>query len=137
MNIEKEKIGHPYKVPDGYFEKLENEILLKTIDNQFVTNIEKQKKWNIWPLGIAASFVIICGLFWANYNKPDTNTEKELAQVSQSQAIAYLETRDIGLDEIQSEISNENIEFENIELEFLPENIEPEINETIEKGLLN
>jgi hypothetical protein len=137
MNIENENINHPFKVADGYFEKLKKEILFKTIDNQIVVNKSKKNIWEIWPIGIAASLVIMAGIFWVNFENTNKKTENTLAEISQSQTIVYLEKENVDLIDIQSEINVENTDLNLNEEDILPNNTETELLEQLEKGLLN
>ncbi len=139
MNINNENIGHPYKTPNGYFEKLEKEILSKTIDNQTITIENKKKIWKLWPFGIAASLLIVTGIFYQNFETNNQKTEKEINQLSQSQTIAYLENENIDLQDIETIIENDSTKFDDIDAEFLPQinTSNQEFTDELEKGIIN
>ncbi|MES2797272.1 MAG: hypothetical protein V4683_14970 [Bacteroidota bacterium] len=112
----------PFKVPEGYFENLNENILKRieiTIDKKDEPKIIQLKpKYNLkkWTIAAAASIGLTFGLYYQTIIKPinQSNAENELAisQISDQQLIQYANNQDIELSDL-----TENVNFESSDLE--------------------
>jgi len=102
--------NHPFKVPDGYFEKLPGVIQARIAEQ---THVRESKPYLRYALQYALP-VLILGVAAVIYLMPGTpqNTESLLASVSTEELVAYLEESEISTEELldQFELNAENIE---------------------------
>lgn len=102
-----EKIPAPFTVPDGYFEKLNQEILDKTVEKQKVRSFSFDSGILI---KVAASVLILVASVYLilDFNNDDTLTaESLLADVQPEEIINYLSENDISEFEILNEIDSD------------------------------
>ena len=114
INLSNIKIDTPFKVPERYFEKMENDLFDK-ISKQHQTNVALKPRyiWSKWAIGIAASLVLLVGIYFSEIYQ-NNKTERELAKISNLQMVQYLENENIDLADL-----TENIKISNTELDKL------------------
>jgi flagellar basal body-associated protein FliL len=73
MKIKDFKNKETFKIPEGYFENLQNKIASKTYNNNATIATKSKKHVNWITLGYAASIaaIAICGIF--AFNKSESN----------------------------------------------------------------
>lgn len=136
---EKNKIKAPFKVPEGYFDTLNQEILDKTVEKKE----GKQVHFSFGTIAkVAASILLVAVTFFYFNNKdnsPEQSAEDILAEVSAEDIIEYLAENDISEMEIMNEIDNDfsfepedalnDVDLDNADLEDFIYDIE--INDNI------
>lgn len=127
ISIDDQKISHPYTVPDGYFDRLEDDVLSKTINAG-----QKSKKFPLkvtWVKYLAAaSVVLFFGLYIVFKSTKSTDTLK-LSSVDESEMLEYAEGITLSSEDIMEVASIEDIEW--IENNFNSEEDENETEEEI------
>jgi hypothetical protein len=119
----------PFKVPEGYFEKMQSEIESK-IEKELAPK-ETNKNiftWKKYALPIAASFAVFLGVYFATSYEQNKNNETQLAKITDKQMVQYLENEDLDLADLTD---NMNLNPEEIN-KILDENtdiLSPTINE--------
>ena len=123
---EHKKIEPPFEVPEGYFNKLNKEILSKTIH----APIEKQSK-QVWftPFNMAAAaaitLLIVASVFTITDSQMEPSVEELLSEVSHEDILHYLDESDLSEEEIITELDLEDFEWidegslDNLELDVL------------------
>lgn len=101
----------PFKVPDGYFENLP-----LNIQTRISQDSRSRLAWSIpkWGIAIASSIVLVI-TFMLIVPDSSNDTDQLLAEFSQDELIAYLETMELDEYDITSafENSQEVFDFEN------------------------
>lgn len=155
MNIEENKIKHPFKTPEGYFDnledqilaeinlakiskkevfktpddffsKLESEILSKTVEKPTLTVAHRNYSWKY--IKVAAASLIFAGmgyLFYANTQEP----KNDLAEISSDDIVLYLSTQPISMTDIAQNLDDKTVE--NLDLNMIPNSIEITENDLI------
>lgn len=118
----------PFVVPDNYFDDLQKNILAKIEEKSEPKIIQLKPKynWRKWSIAAAASILLVSGLFYQQINKPtindkpDTESELAIAQITDDQMMQYINSQNIELADL-----TENVDFETGALEDIyNENIE-------------
>jgi len=113
---------HPFTVPDGYFDQL-------TRDIQARVSEKPATRWMPapalrWSLAGVAAAIIVAIVVWMP-GKNEASPEEMLAEVSDEDLIAYLETMSIEEDELIEMVPEESVDdillieepLDNLELE--------------------
>lgn len=109
---ENDKSKAPFAVPEDYFDKLNEEILSKTVN----AVPEKQGK-QLWlsPIKIAVaatiSLLAVVSVYYSNQQEIIQTPDELLAEVSSDDILYYLAESDITEDDIINELNLENLEF--------------------------
>jgi hypothetical protein len=102
--------NHPFKVPDGYFDKLPGVIQARIAEQ---TPARESKPYLRYALQYALPVLIlgVAALFYLLPSSPK-NTESLLASVSTEELVAYLEESEITTEELldQFDLNAENLE---------------------------
>ena len=126
------KITTGFKVPDGYFERLENSILHKI--NEKETPVYELFTKRNWIITIAAVFVIALSIPIANYMNVSTST------IDQVQLETYLiEQSNLSEDDIVELLDEEKIQKIELELNVNTNELEEVLltNSNLEDYLIN
>jgi hypothetical protein len=126
------KITTGFKVPDGYFERLENSILHKI--NEKETPVYELFTKRNWIIAIAAVFVIALSIPIANYMNVSTST------IDQVQLETYLiEQSNLSEDDIVELLDEEKIQKIELELNVNTNELEEVLltNSNLEDYLIN
>ncbi len=111
---ENDKIGTPFKVPEGYFDQLNKEILSRTVE---VADEKITKQVWLTPvrMSIAAAITIIMAVSGVLFFNNDSSTTPEdfLAEVSSEDIMLYLSDNNISEQELLDEI-----EFNDYQLDW-------------------
>ncbi|MEM9325533.1 MAG: hypothetical protein AAGA85_07750 [Bacteroidota bacterium] len=102
----------PFKVPDGYFEELEQSILAKTIDATPVEGPTGSIGPSIprWAWAVAASVIIGVSALLLTMRSGDFNEQDLLAGISDEEIIVYLANYDLDEYEIVGDLSTEQFD---------------------------
>ncbi len=126
------KITTGFKVPDGYFERLENSILHKI--NEKETPVYELFTKRNWIIAVAAVFVIALSIPIANYMNVSTST------IDQVQLETYLiEQSNLSEDDIVELLDEEKIQKIELELNVNTNELEEVLltNSNLEDYLIN
>lgn len=112
IDISKES---PFKVPEGYFEKMQAEILDRVEnENKIVTisipSIQRRK----WAIAAAASLAVFFGVYFSQFYQKTDQTEIEIANVTDQQMIQYLENENIDLADLTDNANLNQTELNNL-----------------------
>ena len=111
FNLDGFKEEDLFKVPDGYFDKLEDEILSKTVElnaevssTKVIPLFSKQVR-----LSIAAAILLLMsvGIVWTNfYSSPAESIDVEamISEISSEDLVAFLDESDITTDELLAQL---------------------------------
>lgn len=110
--------NHPFKVPDGYFDRLPGVIQARVAEN---TEVKEAKPYFRYALQYALPLIalIIVAVIYLTPSTQQT-TDTLLASVSTEDLIAYLEASEITADELleNMDLNTENVEAIESELYF-------------------
>ncbi len=116
--------NHPFKVPDGYFDKLPGIIQARVTEQ---SDIKEAKPYFRYALQYALP-VIVLAIVAVIYLVPGTpqSVDTMLASVSTEELVAYLEQSEITAEELleSMDLNNENVEAIESELYFSFEELE-------------
>jgi hypothetical protein len=140
IKLDEIKINAPFKVPEVYFDELQNKILAKIEEKPEPKAKEFKPKHNWKKLSIAAAacLLLVSGLYYQINNKPITKdkpiTENEIVinQVTNEQMLQYIENENFELADLTETIEFTSGDFEDIYFENI-ETGESEINELKEE----
>lgn len=139
ITIENKAIKAPFKIPEGYFEKMEAEILNKISEEKIVKlPVEPKINWRKWSIAAAALLVVFIGLYFAQITTQINNSDADLSEITEKQMVQYLENENIDLADISEKFEKnelENIVEENLELD--PIEIDDKALNQIEAKYLN
>lgn len=99
-----------FAVPEGYFDKLEADILSKTVDQQHAKSARVVSMWqSIYPYAAAAALVLIIsiGIIWNSTEdtlNSSQNIEAMIDEVPSAELIAFLNESDITTDELLAQL---------------------------------
>lgn len=126
--------ANPFKVPESYFETLQAKIQNR-IETESETKILPFKptfKWYKWSIAAAASLALIFGIYYYQVIMPIEKSKNEIAQISESQAIQYIENQNIELADLTENTNLEAEDLENIldlNINISDENLEKAVEE--------
>ncbi len=138
------RVGHPFTVPKGYFEKAKREIIAAVFTEKSHGKVIAFPKFKVW---YAAAAVLFLSTITAWFYSSSFNDGSVLVQnLSHEEILVYLESEPIGYSEITSavdftneeiyDINAESTSFENDELDFMldsPDLLLEEIKQLDEK----
>lgn len=117
-NISKES---PFIVPEGYFEKMQSEILARVGSEKVIVPIPKPSiQWRKWAVVAAASLALFFGVYFSQLYQQPSQNEIEIANVTDQQMIQYLENENIDLADLTENVYLNQTELVNL----LDENFE-------------
>ena len=100
-----DKIKHPFKVEDGYFDDLTQSI-------QERVSSSKPRSYSFrWQWSLAPALLVVLALFlWLNTNQSSSlNSEELIAQVSTTDIISYLENSELSEQDLLSLTNDETL----------------------------
>lgn len=105
----------PFKVPEGYFEKMQSEILARVESEKVIVSIPKPNiQWKKWAITAAASLAIFFGVYFSQFYQKTSQEEIEIANVTDQQMIQYLENENIDLADLTENTSINQLELDTI-----------------------
>lgn len=105
----------PFKVPEGYFEKMQAEILARVESEKVIVSIPKPNiQWKKWAIAAAASFAIFYGVYFTQFYQKTDQTEIEMSNVTDQQMIQYLENQNIDLVDLAENTNINQLELDTI-----------------------
>jgi hypothetical protein len=96
------------RVPDGYFDTLEESIMAATIATK-APEVQKGRSLRIWPMLAAASVIVVVGAIIWQRNNAMVSPEMQFAQMSDAELDTYIDEQIASLssDEIYNYLSEE------------------------------
>jgi hypothetical protein len=105
----------PFKVPEGYFEKMQAEILARVESKKVIVPIPKlNTQWKKWAIAAAASLAIFFGVYFTQFYQKTDQTEIEMSNVTDQQMIQYLENQNIDLVDLAENTNINQLELDTI-----------------------
>lgn len=102
----------PFKVPEGYFEKMQVEILSRIESEKAISKPSLQ--WRKWAIAAAASLAVFFGVYFSQFYQKTDQTEIEIANVTDQQMIQYLENENIDLADLTENANLNQTELNNL-----------------------
>jgi hypothetical protein len=105
----------PFKVPDGYFEKMQAEILTRIESEKEIVPIPKPNiQWRKWAISAAASLAVFFGVYFTQFYQKTSQEEIEISNLTDQQMIQYLENENVDLADLTENTSINQLELDTI-----------------------
>lgn len=105
----------PFKVPEGYFEKMQGEILARIeIEKEIIPIPKPYIKWRKWAIAVAASLAVFFGVYFTQFYQKTRPEDLEIANVTDQQMIQYLENENIDIADLTENTSINQLELDTI-----------------------
>ena len=104
-----DKHSHPYKVPEGYFDELNQTIMERTSAQPDTRVVRWYGRPSLqWAM---ASMVVVAVVFASLFNGPTATEEDFLADVTDEEILIYLASNDLSTEEIMTHFTFTEDEF--------------------------
>jgi hypothetical protein len=124
ISLEEKRIEHPYSVPQGYFDELEQNVLKNTVNAE----IEEKRPVRLkvrWVRYLAAASVVLLFGLYIVFKTTGSQDPVKFSSVEESEMLEYSEDLAVSSEDIIEMVSIEDIEW-------IEQNFEETEEETVE-----
>lgn len=115
IKIEDISKENPFKVPEGYFEKMQSEIIAKVESEKLIVPIPTPSfQWKKRVIAAAASLALFYGLYFSQFYQNTKDDDIKIANITDQQMIQYLENENIDFADLTENTNINSLELDRI-----------------------